>query len=95
MIFMRVGKQYGIELLYLCPQHLIPKVGRGINNQGGLGRLYQNAAAQAIIPRISRSTNRTSAANHGHPTAGAATQKCDGDGRIGHTYKLGIATAME
>ncbi len=77
MILMRVGKNNGIELPYLCPKHLVAEIRSRIDHQGGRCRLDKDAGAKAIVFFIFGCTYFATAGNHGHATAGAGAEKGD------------------
>ena len=49
MVFMRMRKNYSIQLFYSGSQHLVTKIRCGVNHQCSGFALHQNTAAQALV----------------------------------------------
>ena len=84
MVFVRVCNQDAIQFSYLVVQHLLPEIGRGINDHCGGFRFNQYAATQAFVVHTCRRTNFALTAYHWHTTAGAGAQKCNLKGWYWH-----------
>src|SRR5882757_10224574 len=52
MILMGMGKDDGIQLSYLLPQHLVAEVGCGVDDYRRGGGLNKNTAAKSLVPGI-------------------------------------------
>jgi len=85
MVLVRVRKQYGIELPHFLPQHLVTKIGRGINDKTGGRALNEDTAAQSFVARIMGTAHITGTGNHGYAGTGTGSEKGDGEGRADHT----------
>ena len=71
-----------------CSQHLVTKIRRGIHNQTGSSRLYQDTAAQPVIMHIRRGTHLALASDHRYAGTGAGAKKCYGKGWVAHVSNL-------
>lgn len=49
MVFMRMGIQNGVEMRGIGAQHLVPEIWCGINDDGCISRLDQDATAQSFV----------------------------------------------
>jgi hypothetical protein len=75
MVFMRMGKNNGIQPFYFQAQHLTPEIRGRINSQGGIIGLHQNTGTETLIFLIRRCANLAAAGYHWHSTAGTCSKK--------------------
>ena len=64
MVFMPVGKQNGVDPVGMRTQHLVTKVGAGIDYQLYLFRFYQYGTAQSFVFRVVRTAYRALASDN-------------------------------
>src|SRR5258708_5828199 len=77
MIFMGMGKEYGIQLFYVRPEHLVAEIRRRVDYNAGGSRLYEDAGAKPFVPLIRGGTYFTGAGDHGNAGTGACAKKRD------------------
>src|SRR5690606_3167192 len=74
MVFMCVRNQYGIQMTYIFPQHLVTKVWPGIdNNVRVIVESDHDGCTQAFITCIGRLAYRTLARYDGHALGSSCT----------------------
>jgi hypothetical protein len=66
MIVVFVGEQNGIEVAYLCAQHLLAQIRTGIDENICVAVLKQGRGAQPFVPRINGSANLAFASDDGY-----------------------------
>ena len=77
MVFMRMGKNDGIEMTHIRAQHLVAKIRRGIDDDGSCSGLNKYAGTKSFVLFVGGYTHFAGAGYHRHTSAGAGTQKCD------------------
>jgi hypothetical protein len=77
VIFVRVGKDDGVEAANISAEHLATKVRRSVDDDGGGGGLYENAGSKSFISFIGRSAHFAGAGYHRNTGTGAGTQESD------------------
>ncbi len=75
MVTMFMGKQDCIQFHHICPKHLLPEIGPGINNNNLLLMLHKNGRTQPFVVFIIRHTPGTSATDDRHTLRRAGSQK--------------------
>lgn len=76
MVAMGMGKDHRVYTLYLRAQHLLAKVGAGVNDKRLPPGLQQHGCPQPLVAKIDGAAHFAGAANHGHTLRGSGAQEC-------------------
>jgi hypothetical protein len=75
MVAMRMGYQYGVEVVNIVAQHLLTEIGPDVDEDVFSVYCHQRRRPQALVSLVRRAAHPTAASHYRHALRGPSTQE--------------------